>query len=400
MGVVSLIWRLPANILHSAVSSLTSPWIPHGGGRGGATAKKCPRRRPLHTCGASCLSIARRAAAKAQDLDAPLGSMAKRSISIFNAFCPSFVRTAAMRCSGLVIAVDDRILSVEGKIEAAFPRSAPIFDGVDGILRRAEALPEQIDDAVRKFPTRFPLLDWAIMLLISWITFLLSILIRLGSKSAREKEITVDHNCKSQNKSNAKEHTKSVQFEKPYSYADAARNHHAPPPKSVQFEEANGGEVVHLSVKRLHSWKSRIKALEEPLSAGDSPMYSSYQSANTSPVSDCSSQDENHPFNQTLGCSYKEVLEKEKEEEDEMHDEPSTYKEALGKEKKEDEMQDEAGTYKEALEKEKREDETQEEPSTYKEVLEKEKKEDEMEEEEEEEHVQLKDIPEEIIQTN
>ncbi|KAG6425482.1 hypothetical protein SASPL_115920 [Salvia splendens] len=384
MGVVSLVWSLPANILHSAASSLTSPRIPHEGGRGGATAKKSARRRPLHTCGASCLSIARRAAAKAQDLDAPLGSMAKRTISTFNAFCPSFVHDTAIRCSGLVIAIDDQILSIEGKIEANFPQSAPLFDGIDGIVRRAEALPEQIDDAVRKFPIRFPLLDWAIMLLISWITFLLSILIRLGSKSAREKEIPVDLNCKSHDKST--EHTKSVQFEKPYSYADAARNHHAPPPKSVQFEEANGGEVVRLSVKRLQSWKSRIKALEEPLSAGDSPMYSSYQSANTSPVSDCSSQDENHPFNQTLGCSsYKEVLEKEKKE-DEKQDEPSTYKEALEKVKKEDETQEELSTYKEALEREKKEDGTEEE-------------EDE-EEEEEEEHVHLKDIAEEIIQTD
>ncbi|KAG6384505.1 hypothetical protein SASPL_155674 [Salvia splendens] len=359
MGVVSLVWSLPANILHSAASSLTSPRIPHEGGRGGATAKKSARRRPLHTCGASCLSIARRAAAKAQDLDAPLGSMAKRTISTFNAFCPSFVHDTAIRCSGLVIAIDDQILSIEGKIEANFPQSTPLFNGIDGIVRRAEALPEQIDEAVRKFPIRFPLLDWAIMLLISWITFLLSILIRLGSKSAREKEIPVDLNCKSHDKST--EHTKSVQFEKPYSYADAARNHHAPP-------------------------RNRIKALEEPLSAGDSPMYSSYQSANTSPVSDCSSQDENHPFNQTLGCSsYKEVLEKEKKE-DEKQDEPSTYKEALEKVKKEDETQEELSTYKEALEREKKEDGTEEE-------------EDE-EEEEEEEHVHLKDIAEEIIQTD
>ncbi|XP_042063503.1 nucleoporin GLE1-like [Salvia splendens] len=350
--------------------------------------------------------------------------MVKRSISTFHAFCPSFVHDAAIRCSGLVIAIDDQILAIEGKIEANFPQSAPLFDGIDGIVLRAEALPEQIDDAVRKFPIRFPLLDWAIMLLISWITFLLSILIRLGSKSAREKEITVDLNCKSHNKS--KEHTKSVQFEKPYSYADAARNHHAPPPKSVQFEEAHG-EVVRLSVKRMHSWRSRIKALEEPLNAGDSPMYSSYQSANTSPVSDCSSQDENHSFNQTLGCStYKEALEKEKEkEEDEpstykealekekkenepstykealekekKENEPSTYKEALEKEKKEDETQEEPSTYKEALEKE---DETQEEPSTYKEALEKEVETEEEEEEEEEEDVELKDIAVENIETN
>ncbi|XP_057776935.1 uncharacterized protein LOC130995598 [Salvia miltiorrhiza] len=324
MGVLNLIWKLPANILCSVASSLTSPWISHG-----ATARKSPRRRPLHTCGSSCLAIARKATAKAQDLDAPLGSVAKRSISIFNNFCPSFVHSTLHRCLGLLIVIDDQILLIECKIEAIFPRSAPLFDGIDGLVRHAEALPERLDDAVRKFPNvihKFPLLDWVIVHLISWLSFLLSILVNVGSKSAREKEITIDVNCKSQDKSNAKEHTKLVQFEKPYSYADAARA-----PKSVQFEErenTNGGEVVkgvpteviHLSVKRLHSWKSRIKALEEPLCAGDSPMYSSYQSANSSPVSDCS-QDESHPFNQTLGCTYKEVLEKEKKEDEEGEEE-------------------------------------------------------------------------------
>lgn len=300
------------------------PWISHG-----ATTKKSARRRPLHTCGASCLAIARKATAKAQDLDAPLGSVAKRSISIFNTFCPAFVYRTGRRCLGLLIVIDDHILAIEGKIEAIFPRSACLFDGIDGLVRRAEALPERLDDAVRKFPVvihQFPLLDWVVVHLISWLSFLLSILVHVGSKGAREKEITVDVNCKTQDKSSVKEHTKLVQFEKPYSYADAARNH-AVAPKSVQFEErenTNGSEVIkgvpteviHLSVKRLHSWKSRIKALEEPLYAGDSPMYSSYQSANSSPVSDCS-QDENHPFNQSLGCTYKEILEREKKEDEE-----------------------------------------------------------------------------------
>ncbi|KAG6429301.1 hypothetical protein SASPL_107349 [Salvia splendens] len=287
MRLLNLIW-LPANILNSAASSLTSPWISHG-----HTSGKSPRRRPLHTCGASCVVIARKASAKAQDLDAPLGPMAKKSISIFNTFCPSFVHSAAHRCLGLLIVIDDQILTIEGKIEAIIPRSAAVFDGIDGVVRGAEALPELLDEAVRKSVVvirQLPLVDWAVARLISWLSFVLSVLVGIG---CGEKEISIDENCKSE------EQTKSVQFEKGYSYADTARK--------VQEDEIGGvpREVIHLSVKRMHSWKSRIKALEEPLSAGDSPMYSSYQSANTSPVSDCS-QEDNHAFNQTLGCSYKD----------------------------------------------------------------------------------------------
>ncbi|KAL1550438.1 hypothetical protein AAHA92_18399 [Salvia divinorum] len=271
MGLLNLIWRLPANILNSAASSLTSPWISHG-----PTTRKLQRLRPLHTCGASCLAIARKATAKAQDLDAPLGPMAKKSISIFKTFCPTFVHSAAHRCLGVLIVIDDHILSIEGKIEAIIPQSAAVFDGIDGVVRHAEALPELLDEAVRKSVVvirQLPLVDWAVARLISWLSFVLSVLVDMN---AGEKEISMDVNCKSHEQT-----------------------------KSVQLEGVEEGEVIHLSVKRMHSWKSRIKALEEPLTAGDSPMYSSYRSANTSPVSDCS-QDENHSFNHTLGCTYKD----------------------------------------------------------------------------------------------
>lgn len=225
------------------------------------------------------------------------------------------------QCLAMLLIIDDQILSVESKIERIVPRSAFLFDGVDKLVCCAEALPEQLDALLNRFPSMFPLLHWVVIHLIWFLNILLSTLIQLGSKNAREKEITVDDG-----KANAVEHTKTVQFERPYSYADAARNH-TEIPKSVHFED-NGipqttkavpTEVIHLSVKRLHSWKTRIKALEEPLSAGDSPMYSSYQSANSSPVSDCS-QEENHPFSQ-LGCTYKEILERDKKEDEEREGE-------------------------------------------------------------------------------
>lgn len=222
------------------------------------------------------------------------------------------------QCLAILLIVDDQILSVESRIERTVPRSACVFDGVDRLVCCAEALPEQLDAMLNRFPTIFPLLHWVVIHLI-W--FLNNILLSLGSKKAREKEMAVDDG-----KANAVEQTKTVQFERPYSYADAARNH-TETPKSVHFEETTKPvptEVIHLSVKRLHSWKTRIKALEEPLSAGDSPMYSSYQSANSSPVSD-SAQDEHHPFSQ-LGCTYKEMLERDKKEDEEREGEEGVHR--------------------------------------------------------------------------
>lgn len=284
---------LPAKILNSSTNSER----PRGG------SKKSARRRPLHTCGSSCVAIARKACTKAQDLDGPLGSITKTSVTVL---CP-FAYTMVHRCLALLLIIDDHILSLETRIEAVFPRSSCVFDCVDELARHAEGLPDNLEGTVMKIP----LLKWGVVSLISCLNYLLSFVM---STRAREKEITIDVNCK--------EKLKAVQFEKPYSYADAARG--------------VGNEVIHLSVKRLHSWKSRIKALEEPLSAGDSPMYSSYQSANTSPVSDCSSQEESlHPFSQ-LGCTYKEILERESKEED--GGDQKTYKEILERETKEEDQ--------------------------------------------------------------
>ncbi|KAH6807297.1 hypothetical protein C2S51_028405 [Perilla frutescens var. frutescens] len=252
MLFLNFIWSLPAKILNSSTNS--EP-------RGGRRKSTRRRRRPLHTCGASCLAIARKACTRAQDLDGPLGSTTKTCITYFNSFCP-LAHTAVHRCLALLLIVDDHILSLETRIKGIFPRSSCLFDAVDELARRAEALPDNVDQMATKLPNMirhyFPLLGWVAGCLI-WIR----------SKNTHEKEIKIDVNCS--NGAGAAEQTKLVQFEKPYSYADAARNVNQGETvmqKSVQFEEKKvANEVIHLSVKRLHSWKSRIKALEEPLSA-------------------------------------------------------------------------------------------------------------------------------------
>ncbi|KAI3467682.1 hypothetical protein Pfo_024345 [Paulownia fortunei] len=313
-----------------------------------------PRRRPLHTCGASCLAIAHKACTKMQDFDGPLGSMAKRAITFINSFFP-FVYSMLHQWLALLSFMDDHILSVECMIEMVFPPSTHLFDKIDGLVCSAEVLPEQLDDVFRKFPLmmhQFPFLDWVLVHLISLLNCLLSILTHWGSKNAREKEITIDVNCNDIPicKSESEEKAAccpviSLAIEQSDSLEDkagAARNHKEPS-NSVHFEEleksysshkkANAArnhiepsndvnsEVIQKSVERLRSLKNRIKALEEPHCAADSPMYSSYQSANSSPVSDCS-QDETNPFSQigksdTKNCTYKEMLKRGKKEDGE-----------------------------------------------------------------------------------
>ncbi|GER56423.1 tRNA 5-methylaminomethyl-2-thiouridinebiosynthesis bifunctional protein MnmC [Striga asiatica] len=237
--VTFICWRLPIKILKSGISLFNL----------GAGEQRSGRRRPLYTCGASLLAIAQKTCTKLQDLDGPLGSTANRAASFMNQFLP-FIHTLLCPFLTILSYLDDHILRLETKVETIFPLSACLFDKIDTLVCRSEALPEQIDGVLAKILTR-------------------------------KKEITVDVNSK-------------------------------PNMKSCPSNEMANCEVT---------WKSvdGIKIVEDRYFASDSPMCSSYLSANSSPVSDCSESEITHlgqtgKADRSMSYSYKEMLERGQKE--------------------------------------------------------------------------------------
>lgn len=160
------------------------------------TGMRC-RRRPLHTCGASILAMSHNAYMKVQGFNGPIGSVTKKMATLATSACP-FVYAIQCQWLALLSFADDRILAIEDKIERLFPPSTHVFNKLDELLHIAETLPGRFDDAADRLPMiiqRFPLLDWVLAHVVSWLNFFLSLLADWGTDAAREKEIMVDINC-------------------------------------------------------------------------------------------------------------------------------------------------------------------------------------------------------------
>ncbi|KAL3835672.1 hypothetical protein ACJIZ3_010408 [Penstemon smallii] len=291
MRILNFIWMLPLKIMKSKISTRTKP-----------------RRRPLHTCGASFQAIANYGCTKAQSFDDPLGSIAKKAIIIFNSFFP-FIYIIFHQWLAMLSFIDDLILTVENLLEIVFPRSKYIFDKIDALVYHAEVSPEKLDDIWRKIP----------------------IIHHIGHRGltvTNEKEIMIDLNCtgvqctKSEleeisaidqsHSSNVTRHFKEI--DKSYSFQEKeneARN-------CIEPSIARLSEVIHKSVKRLHSLENKRK--NETYCVDESPTYGAFKSAVSSPMWDGSDSDEISSFNQkgkseTLKCTYKEMLKKGQKEE-------------------------------------------------------------------------------------
>ncbi|GLU06188.1 hypothetical protein SLE2022_232400 [Rubroshorea leprosula] len=90
---------------------------------------------------------------------------------------------------------DYYILAFETKAETIFRPSKHMFDEIDKLIKTVETLPENVDNALKKFPVitqQVPLLDWVLVHIISWLNFLISIVTHWESSSTKEKEIVVD----------------------------------------------------------------------------------------------------------------------------------------------------------------------------------------------------------------
>ncbi|KAG8365922.1 hypothetical protein BUALT_Bualt17G0022400 [Buddleja alternifolia] len=320
MRVLYFFWSLPINIMISGFSLFNMV--------SGVTKKSTPRRRPLHTFGASFLAIAHNASTKLQDYDSPLGSIAKRAIKFFNLFFP-FIYTMLYQWLAMLSFMDDQILTVENTVETIFPPSKCLFDKIDGLVCNAEVLPEQVDGFMTKFPM---VMNWPILHPISWLKFLFFNLTHLRSMTniTREKEIKIDENC------NSTQNTKTEQEKVMKSQSDSSLH-----------ENDNDAE----SIKRLFSLKNIIKTVfDEPeYSTAESPVFYSFKSAASSPFSDCSQDGYKNPFGQTdspTRRTYKEILERGRKTDDENKDD-NAPPEALLDEKKLAEIGEKSGKYSE-----------------------------------------------------
>ncbi|KAL2519697.1 Uncharacterized protein Adt_15944 [Abeliophyllum distichum] len=283
-----------------------------------AATGETTRRRPLHTCGASMLATAHILCTKAQDFDSPIRSMVKRITQLINSALPLIY---AMQYQWLVSLsfIDDRVLAIENIVEFIFPPSKRLFNKIDDLVCTAECLPEKFDRVLNSFPVlmhRFPLLDWVMLRLISWLTFVINALTHWGSKdNTREKEIKIDMN------SSKSESADSY----PVDYSQEVNNGVEKAWIFIEPSNAMQSEVKR-SLPILDTLKNRTKTVEEAYCPDESPCTASFESATSSPWS-VSSQDEAKSVDEKgnsdyMKCSYKEILERGAKEnsEDEVND--------------------------------------------------------------------------------
>lgn len=159
------------------------------------------RRRPLHSCWVSILTIANIAFIRAKILCRPFGLINKRLANLTPLATP-FIHAIQCQWLAFLSFVDNQILAIENIVETRFPPSTHAFNKLEDLLLMIEIFPQKFENGLNKFPIalhRVPFLDWALTRLISWLTFLIPTLIDCGSDwgdGPREREIMVDTNCK------------------------------------------------------------------------------------------------------------------------------------------------------------------------------------------------------------
>ncbi|KAJ4961018.1 hypothetical protein NE237_020928 [Protea cynaroides] len=153
------------------------------------------RRRLLHACGVSAVTIAHNACRRAEEVQGPIGSLSKRIASVAG----PIVSPMELQWLAFLSFADDGIFEAENMVETLFPSSAYVFDMIDSFVRIPEALPGTFDRMVDILPViirHVPFLRWSLTLFIWGLNFLLSTFTDgRPDDAANEKEITVDINC-------------------------------------------------------------------------------------------------------------------------------------------------------------------------------------------------------------
>ncbi|KAK7359398.1 hypothetical protein VNO77_01356 [Canavalia gladiata] len=159
-----------------------------------ATGKMSSRHGPLQACGVTILAIVEISLGKTQDINGPLGSILRRMGKLVK-FATPFIYTLEYQLLTMLSFIDHRILAIEKITENLFPPSRHVFNKIDEIAVVIMTLPEKFDGAVNTFPTmihQVPFLEGVLTLVISRLNSLVSILNHWGQESySRVNEKTI-----------------------------------------------------------------------------------------------------------------------------------------------------------------------------------------------------------------
>ncbi|VFQ66786.1 unnamed protein product [Cuscuta campestris] len=152
----------------------------------------------LRACGASLIAIAHILCTRLQHVRGPIGSISNKLFS-FSPNLPSSKNLHRLPppprrgqwLSILLTFADECIFKSERIAEAAFPRSARLFDSIHGL---ADGLPAAFEDALDRFPFQDLL---GVSSKIGWLNLVVSAALSHywgggSSRSMKEKEISVD----------------------------------------------------------------------------------------------------------------------------------------------------------------------------------------------------------------
>ncbi|KAL5991075.1 hypothetical protein ACLOJK_011981 [Asimina triloba] len=169
--------------------------------------RKC-RPRMFYTCAVAILTLAHKANTKAEELDGPIGSLARRVAS----HAGPVVYPILYYWLEIFSFVDNQIISLQNATQTIFPPSTHVFNQLDRLVLGFENLPRKFEDAVScssMMVRQSPTLNWATTHLSMGIDFFTTLVRDWAFYGMKEKEIAVDVNY------NAPINETSVQKEKP-----------------------------------------------------------------------------------------------------------------------------------------------------------------------------------------
>lgn len=277
-----------------------------------------------------------------QGVKGPIGSMTQKmaSFCIYSLPCTNGLQ---LQWLSFLASVDNYILRSERIAEFVFPPSARLFDKINELAIATLILPRKFEDALDKFPMimqQVPFLDWALVHMIAWLNFLISALSYWGSKTTREKEITVVMSCNDNDndlKDDSNNNAEPESTDKACCPADQTPPTHAPSEDVCPTKMANSAPeptsytslvVPILALQSTETDEKSFLISSPESSTSGSTVTDNTDSSFMNDSTDTSFMNDSSPPSMTdsIGsgkCSYKEILTKGVKEDAEMEDNKS-----------------------------------------------------------------------------
>ncbi|KAF7813622.1 uncharacterized protein G2W53_034598 [Senna tora] len=152
------------------------------------------RQRPLHASGVSIFSMADIAYRKTLNFPGPFGSTCRRIAKLAESANP-LIFAIQYQLLAILSFLDDHIVVIEKMMEKLFPPSSLLLDKIDDMVLVIMSLPEKFDQALNKLPDimhQIGFMESVLVHLISWLNCLISTLNRWGLENRMIREVTVD----------------------------------------------------------------------------------------------------------------------------------------------------------------------------------------------------------------